>query len=303
MKDILITVFTPTYNRGYIIENLYRSLQKQNNFEFEWLVIDDGSEDNTEVLFNKWIKEKNNFEIRYKKVSNGGKCRAINKAVKEARGRYLFIVDSDDFLTEDAILKLKKWILEIDDDKKIVGVGAAKAFSNMKYIKGVEPNIDDTLGYLDATNIERSKYNLDADMCEAYKIEIIKRFPFKVWKGEKFVPEETVFNEISLQGYKVRWHKDIIYICDYLDDGLTKGSWSLLKSNPMGYAMMYNHKLKYTKGISNRFNYACQFIALSIIGKEYGYIFKSNAKILTMISLPFGILLSIRRSFQFKKKF
>lgn len=301
MSEILITVFTPAYNRGYIIENLYKSLQKQKNFDFEWLVIDDGSEDNTEILFKKWIKEKNNFTVRYQKVNNGGKCRAINKAIKEARGRYLFIVDSDDFITEDAILKLKKWILEIDNNETMVGVGAARAFSNMQYIKGVEPTIDEKLGYLDVSNIERANYNLDADMCEAYKIEIIKNFPFKVWEGEKFSPEEIVFNEIALQGYKVRWHKDIIYICDYLEDGLTKGNWGLLKSNPMGYAMMYNHKLKYTKGIVNRFNYCCQHIALSIIGNEYSYILKSNDKILTMISLPFGLLLSIRRSLQFKK--
>lgn len=301
MSEILITVFTPAYNRGYIIENLYRSLQKQKNFDFEWLVIDDGSEDNTEILFKKWIKEKNNFTVRYQKVNNGGKCRAINKAIKEARGRYLFIVDSDDFITEDAILKLKKWILEIDNNETMVGVGAARAFSNMQYIKGVEPTIDEKLGYLDVSNIERANYNLDADMCEAYKIEIIKNFPFKVWEGEKFSPEEIVFNEIALQGYKVRCHKDIIYICDYLEDGLTKGNWGLLKSNPMGYAMMYNHKLKYTKGIVNRFNYCCQHIALSIIGNGYSYILKSNDKILTMISLPFGVLLSIRRSLQFKK--
>ena len=282
-ENKLITVFTPTYNRGYIIEKLYKSLQKQVAHNFEWLVIDDGSTDNTEELFKKWILDDNNFNIRYIKVENGGKPRAINKALQLAQGRYLFMVDSDDYIVDDATLKLETWIKEIDDKDDIVAVGAARVYPNGEYI-------------------ERKNYNLDADMCEAYKIDIMKKFPFVVWEGEKFSPEEIVLNEMSLHGYKVRWHKDKIYICDYLEDGLTKGNWGLLKSNPMGYAMLYNHKLKFERGFINRFHCCCQHIALSIIGKEYGYIFKSNAKLLNIFALPFGILLSIRRKKQFRNE-
>lgn len=300
-KDVLITVFTPTYNRGYIIENLYESLKKQLSYNFEWLVIDDGSNDNTEVLFKNWLKEKNNFNIRYVKVQNGGKPRAINKALELSHGKYLFMIDSDDYITEDAILKIEKWISEIDDDKSIVAVGAARVYPNGEYIKGIAPKIDIEKGYLDATNLERKKYDLDADMCEAYKIDIMKNYPFEVWPTEKFVPEEIVLNEMALDGYKIRWHADKIYVCDYLEDGLTKGSWNLLKANPMGYAMLYNHKLKFEKSLKLRFNYCCQHIALSIIGKEYGYIFKSNAKLLNILALPFGVILSVRRKIQFKQ--
>lgn len=301
-ENKLITVFTPTYNRGYIIEKLYKSLQKQVAHNFEWLVIDDGSTDNTEELFKKWILDDNNFNIRYIKVENGGKPRAINKALQLAQGRYLFMVDSDDYIVDDATLKLETWIKEIDDKDDIVAVGAARVYPNGEYIKGVAPDIDENIGYLDVTNLERKNYNLDADMCEAYKIDIMKKFPFVVWEGEKFSPEEIVLNEMSLHGYKVRWHKDKIYICDYLEDGLTKGNWGLLKSNPMGYAMLYNHKLKFERGFINRFHCCCQHIALSIIGKEYGYIFKSNAKLLNIFALPFGILLSIRRKKQFRNE-
>ncbi|MEF2901578.1 MAG: glycosyltransferase family 2 protein [Terrisporobacter sp.] len=300
-ENRLITVFTPTYNRGYIIENLYKSLKKQKSNNFEWLVIDDGSTDNTKELFEKWQNEKNKFDIRYIKTSNDGKPRAINKALKIARGKYLFMIDSDDYITDDAISKIEKWISEIDDKEDIIAVGAAKAYPNGEYIKGISPSIDENIGYLDATNLERKNHNLDADMCEAYKIDILKKFPFKVWDGEKFAPEEITLNEISLHGYKVRWHKDKIYICDYLEDGLTKGNWNLLKCNPMGYAMLYNHKLKFSKGLSERFNYCCQHIALSIIGKQYKYIFKSNAKLLNIIALPFGFVLSIRRKKQFRE--
>lgn len=113
------------------------------------------------------------------------------------------------------------------------------------------------------------------------------------WK--KFAPEEIVLNEISLHGYKIIWHKDKIYRCDHLDDGLTKGNWNLLKSNSMAYAMLYNHKLKFTKDLSKWFNYCCQPIVLSIIGKEYKYIFKSNDKLLNLLAIPCGVILAIRR--------
>lgn len=302
MKEVLITVFTSTYNRAYIIEKLYRSLQKQSSFNFEWLVIDDGSTDNTEELFKTYTTDFNNFKIRYYKIQNGGKPRAINEGLKLAKGKYFFIVDSDDYLTHDCIQKLETWIREVDNNDNIIGVGGARAFPDMNYIKGIEPKINEKLGYIDATNIERKKFDLDADMNEAYKIDILKRFPFKVWEGEKFSPEEITLNEIALNGYKIRWHKDIICICEYLEDGLTKGNWNLLKSNPMGYAMLYNHKLKYIKSFKERFNYSCQHIALSIIGKEYGYILQSNSLLLTLIAIPFGCLLAVRRRKQFNKK-
>ena len=98
----MITVFTPTYNRAYIIENLYKSLQRQTFKDFEWLVIDDGSTDNTEELFASWTNEIS-FPVRYIKQQNGGKHRAINRGVKEANGELFFIVDCDDYLREDAV--------------------------------------------------------------------------------------------------------------------------------------------------------------------------------------------------------
>lgn len=302
MEDVLITVFTPTFNRGYIIEDLYNSLSKQKSFNFEWLIIDDGSTDDTSLKIDSFIEKENDFLIRYYKNENSGKPRAINRALNLAKGKYIFIADSDDKLTEDAIIKLEKWIDEIDNIDDIVGVGAAKGFSKTQYIKGVPPKISLQLGYIDATNIDRKDYDLDADMCEAYKVGILKKFKFEVWEGEKFSPEEIVLNEMALNGYRVRWHRDIIYICDYLSDGLTKGSWSLLKNNPMGYSMLYNHKLKYTKEFKKKFNYACQHIALAIVGKEFKYILKSNSKLVTVLAIPFGYLLSLRRKKQFKCK-
>ncbi|MDR6121900.1 glycosyltransferase involved in cell wall biosynthesis [Bacillus sp. SLBN-46] len=301
MNKPKITVFTATYNRGYIIESLYRSLQRQSIFNFEWLVIDDGSTDNTEKLFHKWVKEFNNFKIIYKKVPNGGLNRAINLGVSLANGEYFCKVDSDDYLTDDCIFKLNNWIKEIHENNKILGVGGLRGTKDLKPLKSTYPYIDDTKGYVDATDLEREKYNLDHEMCEVYKLEILKKYPFQVWPSEKFAPEQITLFEMALDGYQIRWHKDIVCICEYREDGLTKGSWNLLRMNPMGYAMMYNHMLKYEKPFIYKLNAAAQYIALSIVGKNPRYILKSYKFFPTLLALPIGIILAIRRKKQLLK--
>ena len=294
------TVFTPTYNRAYILPKLYKSLKQQNMKDFEWLIIDDGSQDNTEKLIRTWMNE-NIVQIHYHKKQNGGKPRAINYGIKYAKGKFFFMVDSDDFLCEDALEKMKIWCEEIKDIHQIIGVGAAKGYPDGKYIKGVAPLVNEK-GYVDANNLERKKYNLDADMCEAYKTEIFKKFPMAEWENEKFAPEQIALNEIALAGYKVRWHDDIIYTCEYLPDGLTKGSFSLEKNNPMGYSMMYNHMLKYyTLTKKEKYYAACQHIALAIYGKKISYILKTNNWLYTILAMPVGIILSVRRKKQFRE--
>lgn len=295
------TVFTATFNRGYILPKLYDSLKKQEIMDFEWLVIDDGSSDETEQLFQQWIHDETMFPIRYMKKDNGGKPRAINYGIQYAKGEYFFMVDSDDTLKPDALSKMKQWCKEIENKPQFIGVGAARGFPDGSYIKGIAPSVNE-YGYIDASNLQRKDFNLDADMCEAYKTEILKKYPMPEWPGEKFAPEQISLNEIALDGYLLRWHADIIYQCEYLDDGLTKRSDVLEKKNPMGYAMMYNHMLRYPdQSIKQKFKNACQVIALSIIGGHIEYAFKSKNKKLMIWAFVPGIFLAIRRKFQFRK--
>mgnify|MGYP000007757184 FL=1 len=139
-------------------------------------------------------------------------------------------------------------------------------------------------------------------MCEAYKTKILKKYPMPEWPGEKFAPEQIALNEIALDGYKLRWHSNIIYQCNYLDDGLTKGSKVLEKNNPMGYAMMYCHMLKYPEcSKKQKFYAACQVVALSIVGGHIEYGFQGQNKRLILCALIPGIFLAIRRRYQFRK--
>ena len=296
----MITVFTPTYNRAHTLNQLYQSLLQQNCYDFEWLVINDGSTDDTETLFNKWLEKENPFSIRYYAVKNGGKQRAINQALQLAKGEYFFIVDSDDSLLPHAITFIKNAFKSLPKDDSFIGISGIKGGLDGKPLHRT-PSIDSAIGYVDANNLERMQYGLQADMAEAFFTEKIQKYTFSVWEGENFTPEAVVWNQMALDGYKLRWFNQVIYLCEYQEDGLTRSSWKLLKNNPMGYALLFNILLKSTKGIKERINLTLQFISCCCIAKEYSYIKECHSKVLSLLLFPLGWLLSLRRQNQFKK--
>lgn len=153
MKPIL-TIHTATYNRAYILEKAYRSLQKQTEMNFEWLITDDGSTDGTEELVDGWIKEQNPFNIRYIKLEHQGLIRAVNYAISVANGKYYFRLDSDDYLRYDAVEQIVKRLNEIDDKEEFVAVGFVKVTEDGEPLKGVWPNVNKK-GFVDCTNLER----------------------------------------------------------------------------------------------------------------------------------------------------
>lgn len=229
----MITVLTPTYNRGYCLENLYNSLRNQSDKDFEWIVVDDGSTDDTEKKVTIWASDTQDFSIRYFKQKNGGKHRAVNYGVTLAIGDYTFIVDSDDSLTEDCIFKIKGWIEEIDGDSSFAGVSGVRG-RNKDSIIGSFPS---DKYYIDASNIERARLGLLGDKAEVYRTNILRLYPFPEFEGERFLPENVVWDEIAHDGYKLRWHRDVIYICEYLEDGLTNNSNAFIKKSFNGYTL------------------------------------------------------------------
>lgn len=200
----------------------------QTDKNFEWLVIDDGSTDNTEKYFSELLAKPQPFPIRYLKQKNGGKHRAVNRGVKDAKGELFFIVDSDDTLIPNAIEKINQWIATLDDSHKWAGVSGLKGFSEQKNV-GQRPSAK----FIDAKNTERRKYHLEGDKAEVYFTEVLRKYPFPEIPGENFISEEIVWNAIARDGYYLRWFNEIIYICSYLDGGLTK-DYSKDECNPRG---------------------------------------------------------------------
>lgn len=224
-----ITIFTPTFNRKELIERLYQSLLNQSQKNFEWLVVDDGSTDDTEFFFKELLCNNQPFPIRYIKQENGGKHRAINRGTKEAKGELFFNVDSDDILIEDAIERINQWVSTLDTTHKWAGIAGLRGTSNTDVI-GKRNNF---APFIDAKNTERRQNNLEGDKAEIYFTEVLRKYPFPEFPGENFISEEVVWNAIARDGYYLRWFNEIIYICNYLEGGLTN-DFNKERRNPRG---------------------------------------------------------------------
>lgn len=234
-----VTVFTPTYNRAYILGDLYHSLQRQTCMDFEWLIVDDGSADDTKTLVASWQGEENPFPIRYVYQENGGKCRAINRGLKEANGRLFFTVDSDDYLTDDAIEKVIRWDGELPADGRFCGYAG-----NMGTALGVTTNRLFPGDYLDGTALDRYD-RVDGERAFVFYTEIHRKYLYPEFPGEKFLTEAVTWDLMAHDGYKMRFYNDIIRIWEYKDDGLTQAGYRVFLENPQGTGLFFRQKAEF----------------------------------------------------------
>lgn len=295
-----LTIHTATYNRGYILPKAYESLRAQTCKDFEWVITDDGSTDGTDALVRSWLEADNGFSIVYNPMPHGGLPRAINSGVEKASGEWFMRLDSDDMLVPHAVEMILRWIAEIEYNETFVGVGFARCQPDGSFMKPQTPLIDPEVGYVDASNIERAKYRLDMDMCEAERVSILRRFPHQCWPGENFAPEQLNHNAIALAGYKYRWRAEKLYICDYLTDGLTQND-RIVKQNPMGFAMMHNQNMLLRESFREKCRCALQMTALSLYAGHPEYLKESNCVAATVLTFPMGLALSVRRRMQYRK--
>lgn len=234
-----ITVFTPTYNRAYILENLYRSLQRQTFRDFEWILIDDGSSDNTEALVGSWMEEGNDFPIRYHKVPNGGKCRAINMGLDLAEGELFFTVDSDDYLTDDALEKVHQWEKTLPPEEKYCGFAG-----NLGTAPDVTPNHRFAGESFDGTALDRYG-TVDGERAMVFYTAIHRQYRYPAFANENFITEAVTWNRMARDGYKMRFFNDIIWVFAYKEDGLTKAGNRIFLKNPHGYGLFLKEKAEF----------------------------------------------------------
>lgn len=230
---MLITIFTPTFNRAYRLPALYQSILSQNFTDFEWLIVDDGSTDNTEELVRQWT-DRGNINILYIRQPNGGKHRAINRGVAAAEGILFFIVDSDDILPSDSLERIAAHYDLIKGREGFGGLCGMKAYYDGRIV-GDKPDF----GIIECDNFDiRYKYKLKGDMAEVFYTSVLKDFPFPDIPGEKFCPEGLIWNRIATR-YKTHYFSEIIYLCEYLEDGLTSRITKIRKESPVASSMTY----------------------------------------------------------------
>lgn len=230
----LITIFTPTYNRAYILPMLYNSLLNQENDNFEWLIIDDGSTDDTRILVDKWVLEQK-ISIRYLYQENQGKSQAINNGATNALGELFFIVDSDDQLTNDAVSYVEKYWNKVSSNEL---AGLCFRRINVKDKQLIGGDLDFNINEIVSNHVE---FNLPFDKAEVFVTSKLREFQFPRFNNEKFVPESLVWCQIT-EKYGMYYVLDKgIYLCEYLSDGYTVNFNKNLRCNPKGFMVYYKY--------------------------------------------------------------
>lgn len=282
----MITIFTPTYNRAYILGVLYKSLLSQNYKSFEWLIVDDGSIDNTEELVANFINE-GLIAIRYFKQKNGGKHRAINKGVELAKGELFFIADSDDYLPDNALERVIYHYSKIKDNSVFAGVAGMRYTPDGNKI-GTSSNFD----IIDCPGIHfGAVYGIYGDNAEVYRTEILKNYSFPDIEGEKFCPEGLIWSRISKK-YKMRFFNEGIYICEYLEDGLSASSLRR-RIESSHYSMLYYSESYFSKiTFKNQLKSGVNFWRFKFHSKPS--ISKQKITSPTILLAPFGYLIYVK---------
>ncbi len=234
----MITVFTPTYNRNELLPTIYECLEKQTFKDFEWVIVDDGSDLSPTLPF----REGASFPIRLFSQVNQGKHVAINHGVREAKGELFLMLDSDDELPADALQNIWEVYETIQENKGFCGVCGMMAHRNGEIISNSQFTIHNSQ-FLDTDEISlRYKYGFNGDLCEVFRTEVLREFPFPEIPGEKFCPEVLVWYRIARK-YKLRVFDKVIYYRDYLEGGLTSKITRIRKESPKATDMTYSEMM------------------------------------------------------------
>lgn len=277
-----LTIFTPTYNRKYILPQLYKSLCEQSCKDFVWLVIDDGSTDCTEEMVQSWMKEKQ-IEIKYYYQENRGKAYAHNRGVELCDTELFVCVDSDDYLSSPDVVKdnLDYWRdnITLASSPTICGM-----VSYRKMLNSPQGRFPDGLQMATLSELNDSGYRGETTL--VFKTDVLKHYFFPEIEGEKFMTEAFLYDQLD-EKYKLLVFPYYSQDCMYQPDGLTRNIWDVLFRNPKGYRMYYNQCIKLNKG--NKQRNMRMYIACSLIAKDGKLFASSNDRLYLLLTLPLGI--------------
>ena len=297
-NQAIVTILTPTYNRSHQLAALYHSLCKQDDKRFVWCVVDDGSTDNTEKTIEDLLQD-SPFPIVFIKKENGGKHTALNEGIKASDTPLIFIVDSDDTLTPDAVKTISEYFEIYGDSGDICGFSFLRAFPDGK-INGNQFAVN---GWK-ATYIEArvNAGDMSSDKAEVYKTECLREFPFPVYNGEKFLGEDLVWIRMARK-YKTIHINKAIYIGDYQTDGLTQNRRAHNLSSPNGCVARAQEYLKNDICIKMRIKGYLQYLVYGMVAKQTPKKLIKNApnKILCLALIVPAMFIKLKWTRQLKK--
>ena len=282
----IITNFTPAYNRAHTLPRTYESLLKQSCKNFIWLIVDDGSTDNTSALVKSWQTQENGFEIRYVYKENGGMHTAHNTAYENIDTELNVCIDSDDCMADEAVAKiLSAWekvrnrgyagliCLDADMDGRLIGKGFPEGMKETTLT-----------GYYAAGGYGDKKL--------VYRTEVIKKYPpYPVFEGEKYVALAYKYRLID-QDYKLAVLDEVLCNVEYQADGSTGTMWKQYLKNPKGFAFWRKVCMQYPESKKRLVVDCIHYCSSCFIAKEKSFIRKSPKPVLTLICMPLGWLLT-----------
>ncbi|VEF49074.1 glycosyl transferase family protein [Bacillus freudenreichii] len=283
----LLTVFTPTYNRAYCLGKCYKSLVRQTSKDFIWLIIDDGSTDETKQLVSEWIRE-NKIEIRYHWQKNQGMHGAHNTAYELIETELNVCIDSDDYMPDTAVEKIVSFWKKYGSED-VSGIIGLDANSNNEIIGTKLPE-----------DLKRSslfklyyEYGVRGDKKLVYRTELTKKYPYPVFGDEKYVGLAYKYYMLDKK-YELLLMNEILCRVEYLPDGSSLNMLNQYRKNPKGFAFYRKELMKLPfASVSFKFRQAIHYVSSSIFSKNRLFLKETPNKVLTVLAIPFGFLLYV----------
>ena len=280
-----LTIFTPTYNRGYCLGNCYESLKKQTCHDFRWLIIDDGSTDQTDKLVRSWMEE-GIVDIRYVYQENQGMHGAHNTAYHLIDTELNVCIDSDDYMPIDAV-------------EKIIMFWSKYGGDHVGGIIGLDAYLDGTIiGTRLPEDLKQStlfhlyhKHGVKGDKKLVYRTCLTRKYPYPVFQGERYVGLDYKYYKLDCE-YEMLLLNEVICLVEYLADGSSLNMLSQYRRNPKGFAFYRIELMKLPMaGGLFKFRQAIHYVSSSLLEGNKQFLRDTPEKWLTWFALLPGILL------------
>lgn len=257
----------------------------QTNKSFVWIIVDDGSTDGTQDMVNQWEKA-SDFEISYLYQQNQGKSAAFNKGIDMTETELFLCVDSDDYLSDEAVDKVLACWGECKEDN--IGILARREVTRVP--SGMVTGVRTTM--LDAYRVR----HINGDTMIVHQTEVLKKYRFPQFENEKFVPEAYLYDKLDQQG-TLFFLNEVLYHGNYEEDGYTRNMAKVIKSNPLGYEAFILQRLSLEKKYLDIFFDSIRYVAIEkVMRRNINQILKDSPHVLgTIIAYPFGCLFNYYR--------
>ncbi len=292
----ILTVFTPTFNRAYILTRCYESLKRQTCKDFVWLIIDDGSTDHTKPLVDTWIAE-DVIPIRYHWQENQGMHGAHNTAYEHMDTELNVCIDSDDYMPDDAVDKIITFWNRYGSEN-VSGIIALDSYIDGKVIGTKLPEDITTSTAFDLYN----QLGVTGDKKFIYRTELTRKYPYPIFSNEKFVGLAYKYYMLD-QEYEMLLMNEVVCCVEYLPDGSSMNMLNQYRKNPKGFSFYRKELMKLPfASLSFKFRQAIHYVSSSILSANKKFLKETPCPILTLMAIPFGMVLFYRVITKTKKR-